>query len=161
MSLVAVEDAVQAILSGQVSALADPAEAWVRPPTFLFLTTPQIFVWGGSFAESRHTMPRLYGQKRVEHKLIIWLQLATSSDGSGPGSALAFPLLIDAVTKTLRSIPIPIPLVDSTTGETSVMQSIGENIDTKHPVPMAAAPQSTILWQNATLTVSITEEIVG
>src|ERR1035437_3949695 len=161
MSLVAVEDAVQAILSGQVSALADPAEAWVRPPTFLFLTTPQIFVWGGSFAESRHTMPRLYGQKRVEHKLIIWLQLATSSDGSGPGSALAFPLLIDAVTKTLRSIPIPIPLVDTTTGETSVMQSIGQNIDTKHPVPMAAAPQSTILWQNATLTVSITEEIVG
>ena len=161
MSLVAVEDAVQALLNGQVSALTDPAQAWVRPPTFLFLTTPQIFVWGGDIRESRHTMPRLLGQKRVEHKLTVWLQLATSSDGSGAGSALAFPLLIDAVTKTLRSIPIPIALTDSTTGEMSVMQSIGENITTKHPVPMAAAPQSTILWHNATLTVDITEEIVG
>ncbi len=161
MSLVAVEDAVQALLNGQASALSDPAEAWVRPPTFLFLTTPQIFVWGGDFSESRHTIPRLYGQKRVEHRLTVWLQMATSSDGSGQGSSLAFPVLIDAVLATLRATTEPAPLTDSVTGATSVMQSIGETIGVKHPVPMAASPQSTILWHNATLTVSITEEIVA
>src|ERR1035437_43492 len=161
MSLVAVEDAVQAILNGQVSALSDPAESWVRPPTFLFLTTPQIFIWGGDFSESRHTIPRGLGQKRVEHRLTVWLQMATSSDGAGPGSSLAFPVLIDAVLKTLRSTTMPTPLIDSVTGDTSVMQSIGENIGVKHPIPMAAAPQSVILWHSATLTVSITEEITA
>ena len=159
MSLVAVEDAVQALLSGQISALSDPAEAWVRPPTFLFLTTPQIFVWAGDLTETRHTIPRLYGYKRVEHRLTVWLQMATSSDGSGTGSALAFPVLIDAVLATLRATSEPVPLTDSVTGATSVMQSIGETISVKHPPPMAAAQQSLILWHSATLTVSITEEI--
>lgn len=161
MSLVAVEDAVQALLDGQVSALADPAPAWVRPPTFLFLTTPQIFVWGGDFTEERHTIPRLHGQKRAIHKLTIWLQMATSSDGSGPGSSLAFPVLIDAVMATLRAAVKPAPLTDSVTGATSVLQSIGETIGVKHPVPMAATDQSNLLWHNATLTVAVTEEFTA
>ena|ERR1035437_3817032 len=161
MSLVAVEDAVQALLNGQTSALADPAEAWVRPPTFLFLTTPQIFVWGGDFTEERHTIPRLYGQKRSIHKLTIWLQMATSSDGAGAGSSLAFSVLIDAVLNSLRSAVEPAPLTDSVTGATSVMQSIGETISVKHPPPVAAAQQSSILWHNATLTVAVTEEFTA
>jgi hypothetical protein len=161
MTLVAVENKVQELLDGQVSALFDPAQAYVHPPTFVFLNVPQLFVWGSDFGEERHTMPRLYGEKRIFHKLTIWIQATTDTTSTTEGSPVAFEVLIDAVAKTLRSIPIPIPLIDPYTGETSVMQTIGEKIDVKHPAPVAAAPQSTLLWNNATMTVHITEEITG
>ena len=163
MSLVAVEDAVQALLNNQTTPYLDPAQAWVRPPTFVFLTTPQIFIWAGDWTDERHTMPRLLGgQRRAIHQLTVWLQCATSSSGDvAKGNAIAFPYLIEAALKTLRSVPIPIPLTDPATGATSTLQSIGETFRVKHPVPMAANPQSDIIWQNATITVTATEEYVG
>ena len=161
MSLNAVENYVQSLLQGQTSLYFDPAQAWVMPPTFTFLTTPQLFVWGGDFEEERHTMPRLLGEKRTLHRLSIWLQAATSSDASGMGSAEAFPLLIDAVMHTLRSTPIPVAITDPATGSGSIIQTIGERIGGKHPPPIAASDQSTLLWHNCTLTVHLTEEITA
>jgi hypothetical protein len=162
MSLVAVEDAVQSLLNGQTTPYLDPAQAWVRPPTFVFLTTPQIFIWSGDWTDERHTIPRLMGQRRAIHQLTVWLQVATSSSGDiANGTAISFPYLIEGVLSTLRTIPIPIALTDPATGATSVLQSIGETFKVKHPVPMAANPQSDIIWQNATITVTTTEEYTG
>jgi hypothetical protein len=162
MSLVAVEDAVQALLNGQASSFLSAAQAWVRPPTFVFLTTPQIFIWAGDWSDERHTIPRGSGQRRATHQMTVWLQVATSSSGDvAQGCAIAFPYLIEAVLKTLRTIAIPIALTDPTTGATSVLQTIGETFRVKHPVPMAASPQSDVIWQNATITVTAVEEYVG
>jgi hypothetical protein len=161
VSLNAVEAYVQGLLQSQVSALFDPAEAWVQPPTFVFLTTPQIFVWGGDFEEERHTLDRGRGEKRTMHQLTLWLQAATSNDIAGAGSAQAFPVLIDAVRHTLRTTPLGVTITDPVTGETSVIQTIGERMRVKHPAPTAASDQSFLLWHAATITVFVTEEFVG
>ena len=162
MSIVSVEDQVQSILDGQISPLFLPAQAWVRPPTFVYVTTPQIFVLATDFDDERHTIPRPTGQRRVTYRVTIWLQAATSSAGTyDQGTAASFPYLIDAVMNTLRTTPMPVPLVDGITGDTSVLQAIGEKISVKHPPPITATPQSDLLYHNATLTVAVTKERNG
>jgi hypothetical protein len=162
MTLLAVETYVQGQLNGLTSSLFDPAEAWVLPPPVLYLTTPQLFVWGGILDEERHTLPRFLGYKRVLYQLTVKVQAATTNsiDPTEVPGPQAFPVLLDAVRKKLRTIVIAVNITDPVTGETSVIQTIGEKIGLLHPEPLAAADQR-YLWHNATVKVAITESFVG
>jgi hypothetical protein len=155
----AVENYVQGLLDGQAilgSDDLDPIQAQVLPPAVVQLTTPQVFVWGGKWVEDRHTMPRGTGQKRTEYALTVWAKLATSNEDLNND----FDLVIQTVQRVLRSVAIPIPLTDSQTGETSVLQTIGEKISVQHPPPVTSADQRMLL-HDATITVSCTEEITA
>jgi hypothetical protein len=162
VSLLAVETYVQGQLDGLTSALFEPAQAWVLPPPVLYLTTPQLFVWGGIRDEERHTLPRFLGNKRVLYQLTVKVQAATTNsiDPADIPGPQAFPVLLDAVMAALRTIVIPVNITDPVTGETSVIQTIGEKIGLMHPEPIAAADQR-YLWHAATVKVAITEEFTG
>jgi hypothetical protein len=162
MTLLAVETYVQNQLDGLTSALFDPAQAWVLPPPVLYLTTPQLFVWGGIGDEERHTIPRFQGEKRVLWQLTVKVQAATTNsiDPAEVPGPLAFVVLLDAVRSKLRTIVIPIDVTDPVTGETSTIQTIGEKIGLLHPEPIAASSQA-YLWHNATVKVALTEEFQG
>jgi hypothetical protein len=160
MTVSAVEFYVQSLLDAQTVLGADdlgPTQAYVIPPPVMnLMPSPQIFVWGGKYAEERHTMPRLYGQKRVKYALTLWVQLATSNEDLNND----FDLVIQTIQRILRTVSIPISLTDSQTGETSVLQTIGEEMSVQHPPPMTSADQRMLL-HNATVTVVATEEFTA
>jgi hypothetical protein len=160
MSVNAVEEYVASILTGQVTPGAPAAiEAWVMPPPVVQLTpNPQVFIWGGSWTEERHTNPRGRGQKRVTYALTIWIQSATSNDPADAYGPSGFVLLIETVLNILRRVTIPIPVTDPDTGATSIIQTIGEKMSVTHPPPTASADQR-ILWHNATLRLYVVEEL--
>ena len=162
MSINAVENYVYSKLNGLASYQFPNAQAWVLPPSVTYLTTPQLYVWGGVADETRHTLPRGLGEKHNIFQLTVYLQAATSNsiDPAAIPGPDAFPVLIDTVMATLRSITIPVAITDPITGAASIIQTIGEHIGMVHPTPIASVDQAW-LWHNATLKVWITEEFQG
>lgn len=160
MSVFAVENYVQSILDDLASPnMPAPTQAWVAPPPVVQLTpNPQVFVWGGAWVEVRHTMPRPVANKRVTYQLAIYLQAATTNDPTDAYGPSAFPVLIETVLKVLRTVTIPIPITDSVTGDTSIIQTIGEENRVRHPTPVSGADQR-MLWHNASITTIVTEEL--
>ncbi len=159
MSLNAVQVYLQEALDGIDSPSDIPAaQAWVLPPPVVNTAeAPQLFIWGGTLEETRHTIPRFTGQKRVNYDVDIWLQYAQNND---PTLLQDFPVLLDFIRTFLRSLNLPIALVDAITGENSVIQVIGERIKIDYPPPVASADQRYLL-HTATIHVYITEELVG
>ncbi len=135
-----------------------PAQAWVLPPAVVNTAdAPQLFIWGGDLDEVRVTMPRFTGQKRVSYDVDIWVQFATSNDTA---NLQDFPQLLDAVRSFLRNLNLPIALTDAISGETSVIQTIGEHIRVSYAPPVAAANQR-MYFHTATIHCFITEFITG
>jgi hypothetical protein len=160
MSVFAVENYVASILNGQSSPNSPaPIQAWVQPPPVVQMATnPQVFIWGGTWLEERHTIPRGMGFKRITYTLMIWIQNATTNDPEDPYGPLAFPLLIETVLNILRTVTIPIAITDTITGQASVIQTIGERMNIAHATPVASADQRFLL-NNATLRLYLVEEL--
>lgn len=160
MSVYAVESYVQSILDALDSpSMPAPTQAWVMPPPVVQLTpNPQVFVWAPSWVETRHTMPRPLGFKRVIYPLGITLQAATTNDPNDSYGPTAFPILIETLLAVLRTVTIPIAITDPVTGATSVIQAIGEENRTTYPTPLAAEDQR-LLWHNASIVTIVTEEL--
>ena len=160
MTVSAVEFYVQSLLDGQTVLGATDLgviQAYVIPPSVMqLMPSPQVFVWGGKYAEDRHTMPRLYGQKRVKYALSIWVQMATGNEDLNND----FDLVLQSIQRILRTVPIPIPLTDTQTGEISVLQTVGEEMSVQHPPPVTSADQRMLL-HTATITLAATEEFTG
>jgi hypothetical protein len=160
MTVNAVENYVQGLLDGlTVPQFAAPTQAYVLPPPVVMLApNPQVFVWGGTWHEERHTLPRILGDKRITYSLSVWLQAATSNDPNDEYGPTAFPILIETIAGVLRTTPIPAAIIDPDTGIASIVQTIGEKIDFAHPPPVASEDQRT-LWHVATLKLYIVEEL--
>ncbi len=159
MSLNAVQVYLQQALDGldSPSPNVPPAQAWVLPPAVVNTAdAPQLFIWGGELDEQRATMPRFTGQKRVTYDVDIWVQFTTASDAS----LQDFPQLLDAVRSFLRNLNLPINLLDAISGETSVIQTIGEHIRVTYAPPVASANQR-LYFHTGTIHCYITEFITG
>ena len=143
MSLNSVQLYVRDQLNGLTCATLPAAEAWVLPPpTTQPADNPQIYVWGGRSDESRMTIPRFRGQKRVAHTVSCWIQWVSDSD---PANVQQFPVFMDTITYTLRSLPIPAQLTDPTTGLVSQLLNLGERIITEYGTPLALQAQGLLL----------------
>lgn len=154
MSLNAVQSYVVTLLDGLVSSNLPPAVAWVQPPILDDLAeAPRIYLWGGHLDEERYTLPRVLAHKIVRHRLDIYVLLMTQND---PAGSRAFVVLLDAIRKTLRSTAMPVGLTDEESGETSVLQTIGEFITQDYTTPVAVEDQRS-LEHSAYLVASVTE----
>jgi hypothetical protein len=162
MTVNAVESYVVSLLDGiQSPNMPAPTQAWVMPPPVLQLTpNPQVFVWGGTWNEERHTIPRGKGEKRATYALSIWIQSATTNDPSDEYGPAAFPILIETLLDILRTVTIPIWITDPVTGAETTIQTIGEKMQVTHPTPIADADQR-FLWHTATVKATVTEEFTG
>jgi hypothetical protein len=160
MTASAVEFYIQGLLDGQAVLGTDdlsPIQAWVLPPAVVqLMPSPQVFVWGGVFDEERHTLPRGSGEKRVAYQISVWVQLATANEDINND----FVLCLQTIMRILRTVKIPVPLLDTQTGEASILQTIGEKFRVQHPAPVASADQRMLL-HNATITVYASEEFDG
>lgn len=130
------------------------AQAWVLPPSILQpIEGPIIYVWGGILTEERVTIPRGRAQKRVTHTISLYVQYMSEPD---PALVQQFPVLLDAIRAVLRSIQLPVPLTDPTTGETSTLQDIGERIQQTYSTPVAMSLQG-VIQHNAGLRLTANE----
>ena len=162
MSVNAVEQYVQGLLDGvQSPNMPAPIQAWVMPPPVVQLTpNPCVFVWGGTWAEERHTLSRGRGEKRVAYQLTLTIQGATSNDLTDDYPPSAFPILIETVMNILRTVTIPIPVTDPVTGAQSIIQTIGEKMSVTHPTPITASDQQ-FIWHNAVVKCMVSEEFLA
>lgn len=141
MSLTAVQNAVAGMLDGLVAGSLPPAQAWVLPPPVTQPADyPQIYVWGGRLVEARATIPRGPGQKRINHRIDLYVHW-TSDNSNDPNSVVAFPVLLDAIRHVMRSVPLPVELTDPVTGEVSNLTDFGENMVLDYSTPTATADQ--------------------
>lgn len=141
-------------LNGLVCATLPPAEAWVLPPPVTQpAEAPQIYIWGGSLDETRMTMPRPLAQKRVRHRVSLWVQWVSDSD---IGNVAQFPVLLDAIRAYLRALQLPVPITDAITGESSNLLDLGERLLQQYGTPFALADQRYLL-HTAAMTVPVTE----
>ena len=139
MTLNAVQTYTAALLDGLESAALPPAFAWVLPPPVVPAgENPQIFVWGGSLDEQRATLPRPTGEKRIQHTVYLWILWISDNE---VGNVQNFPLLLDRIRAVARSVTLPVPLTDQTTGEQSVLTDFGERIMQEYGTPTPVEDQ--------------------
>ncbi len=144
MSLNGVQLFTQQTLDGLVSSNLPAAQAWVLPPPVVQLAeNPQIFIWGAELDESRATLPRLRGEKRIAHMLSIWVQWVSDND---PAHVQDFPILLDSIRTALRTVPLPASITDPTTGEVTYLMDIGERILCSYGTPKTMADQRNLLF---------------
>ena len=154
MSLNTVQLYTQQQLDGLTCATLPAAQAWVLPPpTTQPADNPQIYVWGGRSDESRMTLPRFRAQKRIAHTISLWIQWVSDSN---PDNVQQFPVFLDTITYTLRSLPIPAQLTDPTTGAVSTLLNMGERIITEYGTPLALQPQG-LLLHTAAMSLAVAE----
>lgn len=101
--------------------------AYIMPPTPGEIPAPTCFIWDGRWTERRKTLGRGYGFKKVKHSIRIYV--ISVEDPSSASADVAFPNVIETILHSLRTAPVPVALVDSTTGVTSYLISIGEDFD--------------------------------
>ncbi len=144
MSLNAVQQYAQSQLDGLQSANLPAAVAYVLPPSVVNLAdAPAIFIWGEDLDETRATIPRLRGEKRVAHMLHMYVQWVTDND---PSHVQDFPVLLDTIRTKLRTIPLPVPITDTVTGEVTYLMDIGERILVSYKTPTPTADQRNLLF---------------
>ena len=160
MSLTSVQDYVAATLNGLVAGNLPPTQAWVLPPPVTQpADNPQVYVWGGRLVEARATIPRGPGQKRILHRVDVYVHWA--SDSYDPsGAVTTFPVLLDAIRQTIRSVTLPVTLTDAVTGEVSNLTDFGENLALDYSTPTTTADQRWLL-NVAGLRVNAYEWITG
>lgn len=165
MSIYSVEHWAADGLSGLESPGLDPVQSWVAPPPpgSAFMTTPQAFVWGGRGRETRLTLPRARsaadaaagraGQRQARHQLTVWVMWA--SDVSISVQDL-FPVLLRTVLDFFRYAELGQTIADPTDGSTSVLQTVGEDIEWRYGPPVASG-DGLYLYHAAELTVAAVE----
>jgi hypothetical protein len=158
MSLNAVQKYMQAELDGLSSGTIPPAQAWVLPPPYTNTAeNPQLFIWGGTFTESRHTIPRGQGEKDVRYNLTVWVMWSSPNDIT---LIADFPVFLDSIAALLRAIPLPVSLTDSTTGAESYLTNLGETMTLSYGTPSASI-NGALLYHNALFRLPVTEHIMA
>jgi hypothetical protein len=137
-------------------------EAWVQPPpTTQPIEHPQIYVWGGRLVERRATLPRVQGQKRTQHQIDIYVQWLAQSENDDLPVAI-FPVLIDYLRQTIRSVQLPVNLVDDVSGEASSLTDFGENINLAYSTPVSMiGGAGNLLFNSAQIKVAAYEWFQG
>ena len=154
MSLNSVQRFLADLLDGLESPELPPAQAWVLPPSMTQPgAQPQIYVWGGTLTEARATLPREKGQKRVSHTISLYVQWMSPNDIAYEQH---FPLLLDAIRATIRSVNLQQPITDATTGEVSWLTDLGEKMTLSYSTPVATNQQQ-YLQNTAVLKLPVTE----
>ena len=132
MTINACQKLVQSTLNGITSTYTGPATAYITPhdPDEM-APNPLIYIWGAHGREMRRAGPRgaglAGGFKKVEHQIRVWCNLATNIDN--PSIDALFPVLLEAVKKALRQVPMPQTLTDPDDGTVSQLVSIGEQFE--------------------------------
>lgn len=132
MTLNACQKLVQSTLNGITSAYTGAATCYITPhdPDEM-APNPLIYVWGAHGSETRRAGPRGIGAaggfKRVEHTIRIWINLAVAIDS--PNIDALFPVLMEAIKRSLRQVTMPQPLTDPDDGTVSQLVSVGEKFE--------------------------------
>lgn len=155
VSLNAVQQYVSSALDGMTTQGLPNVMSFVQPPVVTDLTVPSIFVWGSTLHESRLTLPRFRGEKRVEHNLTLWLKYVGTNDVA---DSQLFPVFLDNVRSLLRALPLPIAITDSVTGEASTIIDIGEKISQEYGTPVTMEDQRYLAY-GAAMKVLVIEHI--
>jgi hypothetical protein len=150
---------VQAHVKGILDGLVFPGDlgkltAFITPPSPDYVDQPVIYLWGSTQEESRQTMPRGRGFKKIQHELDGWLLWFGQADDVDADSQ--FPRVIDAVNKRMRAAVMPVPLTDPDTADPFTILSIGERIRTDY-APVHALEDQRWYAYNAHFIFSITE----
>lgn len=136
MSIVTVQTHIKGLLDGLVlpgPAGVPPLEAFITPPDPNEETArPAVYVWPTSGHESRRSMPRNTGPNTPaawkDFRPSIDVYLVWFDDNTDPYVDSAFPSVIDAVLRALRTSPDPVKAVDPNTGEVSWLLGVGEDM---------------------------------
>lgn len=107
----------------------------------------------------RQATPRGPAFQRYDWQIDIYLSYETVSDTTNDATVdQEFPLILDAVMKALRTTAIPVVITDPTTGATSQIQSIGEDMTLDYP-PEESPGSMQLVYYTARLTTLVMEVI--
>ncbi len=152
MSLTGCQEFVRQALDNLASPQLDPTTAYVSQPNPGSMPTPQVYIWGGRGRDIRQTAPRgssvsaTAGFRVVEWEFDVWLYVALQAHrpGTDPRYDYGFPLLLDAVTTALRTLPMPTDFTDPVTGGTTSILKVAENMTIIQATPRTLSPQGLV-----------------
>ena len=148
MSIVTVQTWFQSQLNGLAipgPADMDRLEAVITPPDPNEEPQPMAYIWPSNGSEDRQAMPRNTGPntpagwKNFRPRMDVYLTWFNSPDD--PYSDTAFPTVVDAVLRALRTSPDPAEAVDPNTGEVSWLMGVGEEMSWQNLGVTATADQ--------------------
>jgi hypothetical protein len=146
MGMNIIQQHAKSITDGIVAPLyKKPLVAYITPPNPGKLPGPAAYVWVTSGRVSRRSMPRGHGFRKTEWTVSIWLMCPDTA--TNPNADSAFASLIDAVVHAWVTTPMPIPLVDPLTGETTQLLSIGEQFVIEQSPAHTLADQRLFLYE--------------
>ena len=140
-----------------------PIDAAIQPPPQEPLDGPLAYVWGGKMRSARQTMPRNRagqvgsGFQVFQWTVDIYLSYETVSDTTNaPQVDQEFPLVVDAVIAALQTDPMPVFLIDPTTGVQTQLTSIGEQMTLTYP-PEVTPGSMQLVYYSAKLSTLVVE----
>ena len=157
MSVVAIKTYVQ-----QQTALLDvpvtceifaqrPKEVEVGQNAIIVVNVPQS-------REKRLTMPRTYGQKVIEHQVSLVVYWVSDDEQTG---GQYFDGLLWQIDHIFRTTAIQATITDPDNGEQSVLDFVGENIDTRVDAPEFAGEDQSVVVFAAEKVLLLSERLVG
>lgn len=165
MSIVTVQTFIKAQLDQLI--IPGPAEigtleAYITPPDPRDGPKPAAYIWPSNGHEMRQAMPRNTGPGTPaawkDFRPSIEVYLTWFNQTSDPYVDNAFPTVIDAVLRALRTCPDPAQVVDPNTGEVSWLQGVGEDMSWTNLGVTAVADQR-MLRYDALIIVPFLESI--
>ena len=135
MPLVTAQTYIQGLIQGLMipgPANAGALQAFVTPPDPNFDIAPSAYVWPTRGDEARQSVPRNIGPgtraggKHDNHSIDIWLNWF--GEDTDPYVDTAFPSIVDAVMKVLRTSADPALVTDPDTADQSWMMGVGEKM---------------------------------
>lgn len=166
-------NSVQLYIKGQldqmtlpvVMAGSDKLTAIVTPPVVDDRVTARCWIWGSTGDEKRRTMPRggFGGNaafKGVTSRVDIWVKCYGDAMDVQAGTADSpFPTVLEEIMNKLRTVQMPIlNLLDTSTGRTSDIISIGEDMKWDYSRVYVTADQRMLIYEGR-ITATITEWI--
>ena len=119
--------------------------AYVTPPNPGKLPGPAAYIWVTQGLNKRQTAHRSTGFRDTTWTVSVWLMSPGSS--TDPNADSAFACLIDAVINAWVTTPMPIPVTDAYTGNTSQMVAIGEDFTVQQSPVHTLSDQRLFLYE--------------
>ena len=122
-----------------------PLVAYITPPNPGKLPGPAAYVWLTMGTNRRQTAPRGAGFRETIWTINIWLM--SPGVASNPQADTEFASLVDAVIQKWVTTPMPIPLTDSITGQTTQLVSLGEEFTIEQSPVHSLQDQRLIMFE--------------
>ena len=137
----------------------EPLVVYIAPPSPGDLLGPTCYIWGSTWHVKRQTAPRPVAFMAFQWLVDMWLLVPDSADY--PNADSAFPIIIDTITRVLRTTKIPIMLEDPDTGEETQIVAIGETMDGDYAPVHALGDENTQGWvlYQAHITCTVEERV--